>query len=61
MPGHNHSIVRHMVAGDLNTNEALCYGIVQLLVKNWTFGITLMSMYENFIIIKFLHTYHTYL
>ena len=23
MPGHDHSIVRHMVAGDLNTNEAL--------------------------------------
>ena len=23
MPGHDHSIVRHMVAGDLNTKEAL--------------------------------------
>ena len=29
MPGHNHSIAGNMVAGDLNSHEAL-YGIMEL-------------------------------
>ena len=45
MPGHDHSIVRHMVAGDLNTNEALWLWNCPITSEELTFGITLTSMY----------------
>ena len=60
MPGHDHSIVRHMVAGDLNTNEALWLWNCPITSEELDIWHHVNEYVLIFITIKLLYTYHTY-